>query len=260
MLPLHGYSYSETPLWAGIYMIPLMIGFVSMGPISGWLSDRYGARLLSTLGMVIVGSGFLALSTLSYDFSYPEFAAIIFFMGIGNGMFASPNTASIMNSVPKEVRGSASGMRATLQNTGQTASIAMFFTIVIITLSGVLPHTLAASLTDAGAPQLAPVAYHIPVTGALFSAFLGYNPVREIISTLPPSVVSTIPHSVLSTIEARDWFPDAIAPAFMQALRVAFYVGAAMSFVAAIVSAMRGKVVIAEEDKVPERKGEIKQQ
>ncbi|AWR95588.1 MFS transporter [Acidianus brierleyi] len=250
-LPLHGYSYSETPFWAGIYTIPLMLGFVTMGPISGWLSDKHGARLLSTLGMVIVGIGFLALTTLPYNFNYPEFALIIFVMGLGNGMFASPNTASIMNSVPSKYRGVASGMRATLQNSGQTASIALFFTIVIISLAATLPHALAQSVTQAGAPQLAPLVQKVPVTGALFAAFLGYDPVKSILSTLPQNILSTIPSTAISTMEQRTWFPTAIAPAFMSSLRDAFYVGAGMSFIAAITSALRGRIQIAElEEKV----------
>lgn len=250
-LPLHGYSYSETPFWAGIYTIPLMLGFVTMGPISGWLSDKYGARLLSTLGMVIVGIGFLALTTLPYNFNYPEFALIIFIMGLGNGMFASPNTASIMNSVPPKYRGVASGMRSTLQNTGQTASIALFFTIVIASLTTTLPHALAQSVIQAGAPQLAPLVQKVPVTGALFAAFLGYDPVKSMLSTLPQNILSTIPSTAISTMEQRTWFPTAIAPAFMSALRDAFYVGAGMSFIAAIASALRGRIQIAElEEKV----------
>lgn len=250
-LPLHGYSYSETPFWAGIYTIPLMLGFVTMGPISGWLSDKYGARVLSTLGMVIVGIGFLALTTLPYNFNYPEFALIIFIMGLGNGMFASPNTASIMNSVPPKYRGVASGMRSTLQNTGQTASIALFFTIVIASLTTTLPHALAQSVIQAGAPQLAPLVQKVPVTGALFAAFLGYDPVKSMLSTLPQNILSTIPSTAISTMEQRTWFPTAIAPAFMSALRDAFYVGAGMSFIAAITSALRGRIQIAElEEKV----------
>ncbi|BCU70330.1 MFS transporter [Stygiolobus caldivivus] len=246
-LPLHGYSYSETPFWAGIYTIPLMVGFVSMGPISGYLSDKYGARVLATLGMVIVGIGFFLLTTLPYNFSYPEFALIIFLMGLGNGMFAAPNTSSIMSSVPAKHRGAASGMRATLQNTGQTASLALFFTIVILSLSATLPHDLASAVAQAGAPQLAPLAQKVPVTGALFAAFLGYNPVRALLANLPPN---TIPASAIAVMEQRTWFPTAIAPAFMQALRNAFYIGGIMSFIAAIASALRGKRYIAEVESV----------
>lgn len=244
-LPLHGYSYSETPFWAGIYTIPLMLGFVTMGPISGWLSDKYGARVLSTLGMIIVGVGFLLLTTLPYDFNYAEFAAILYFIGLGNGMFASPNTASIMNSVPAKYRGVASGMRATLQNTGQTASIALFFTIVILSLQSSLPSALASAVTQAGAPQLVPLVEKVPVTGALFAAFLGYDPVKALLADVPPG---TIPQSAINVMEQRTWFPTAIAPAFMVALKNAFYIGAVMAFIAAIASALRGRRVIVEEE------------
>ena len=246
-LPLHGYSYSETPFWAGIYTIPLMIGFVSAGPVSGWLSDRYGSRGLATAGMVLVGVGFLALTTLPYNFSYPVFGAIIFMMGVGNGMFASPNTSSIMSSVPAKHRGAASGMRSTLQNTGQTVSIAIFFTIVILSLSSSLGPSLAHALAQAGAPQLSPYVQRVPVTGALFAAFLGYDPVKALLATLPPSVASQIPSSAITIMEQRTWFPSAIAPSFMLALRETFYFGAALSFIAAVASALRGKAKIPEE-------------
>ncbi|MEM4086570.1 MAG: MFS transporter [Saccharolobus sp.] len=248
-LPLHGYSYAETPFWSGIYTIPLMVGFVTMGPISGWLSDKYGSRVLSTLGMIIVGIGFILLASLPYNFNYTEFALIIFFMGLGNGMFASPNTASIMNSVPPKYRGTASGMRSTLQNTGQTMSIAIFFTIIIISLASTLPSALANAVTQAGAPQLASYMQNIPVTGALFAAFLGYDPVRTIISSLPPQVASSIPSQAIAVMEQHTWFPMTIAPSFMIALREAFYISSIMTFIAAIVSALRGKVVIAEVEK-----------
>ncbi|WP_048057491.1 MFS transporter [Metallosphaera cuprina] len=246
-LPLHGYSYAETPFWAGIYTVPLMVGFVSTGPISGWLSDKYGSRGLATIGMIIVGLGFLALTTLPYNFSYPVFGAIIFMMGVGNGMFASPNTSSIMGSVPGKHRGAASGMRSTLQNTGQTVSIAIFFTIVILSLSSTLGPSLGHALAKAGAPQLSPYVQKVPVTGALFAAFLGYDPVSALLSSLPTSLTSQIPAGAISIMEQRTWFPSAIAPSFMIALRETFYFGAALSFVAAIASALRGKAKNAQE-------------
>ena len=240
-LPLHGIPYSETPFWSGVYTIPLMLGFVAMGPISGWLSDKYGSRLLATLGMVIVGIGFILLTTLPYDFNYLEFALIIFLIGIGNGMFSSPNTASIMNSVPPQHRGVASGMRSTLQNTGQTMSIALFFTIVIISLVSSLPSALQNAFIQAGAPQLVPLAQHIPVTGALFAAFLGYDPVKTMLASLPPGI--NVPSKAVAIMEQRTWFPNAIAPAFMYALRNTFYISAVLVFIAAIASVLRGTEV-----------------
>ncbi|MEM3670254.1 MAG: MFS transporter [Thermoprotei archaeon] len=249
-LPLHGYSYSSTPFWAGVYMIPMMAGFVTMGPLSGWLSDRYGARLLATLGMLISAGAFIALSTLPYNFSYPKFAIILYVMGLGSGMFASPNTASIMNSVPPEHRGAASGMRATLQNTGQTVSLAIFFTIVLQVLAGKLPTALSSAILSAGAPTALAVAFSkIPPTGALFAAFLGYNPVSSILSELPATLASSIPASTLSVLTGKYWFPTVIASPFMAALSVSFYIGAAISVVAAVSSALRGKVYIYDAEK-----------
>jgi MFS family permease len=252
-LPLHGYSYASTPFWSGIYMIPLLAGLILMGPLSGYLSDRYGARGFSTLGMVIVGFAFVALSFLPYNFNYLPFAVIIFVMGIGTGMFASPNTASIMNSVPQEHRGAASGMRATLQNTGQTVSLALFFTIIIAAFTTGLPNAIGTALTNAGAPQLVQSFNNISPTGALFAAFLGYNPIGSILGSPQfASVVNLIPQSTLNILEGNTFFPNAIAPAFMSALRLSFYVGAALSFIAATASLLRGQKYIYEVERAKE--------
>ncbi len=241
-LPLHGYSYSSTPFWSGIYITPMLLGFVVMGPLSGRLSDRHGARGLATAGMVITALTFILLSALPYDFVFWQFALILFAMGVGGGMFASPNTVSVMNSSPPEDRGAASGMRATLQNLGQTASIAIFFTIILSALSRTLPPQLSTAVTAAGAPQLAPAFMSIPPTSALFAAFLGYNPVGALLSD--PSLAqaaSSLPHSVVAYLTSQTFFPTAIAPAFMSSLGEAFYIAAGLSVVAAVASALRGR-------------------
>ncbi len=246
-LPLHGYSYDSTPFWAGVYMLPISVGFMISGPLSGWLSDRHGARGLATAGMAIASATFLALTMLPYNFDYATFGVIIFFNGVGMGMFASPNTASIMNAVPPEHRGATAGMTATLQNTGLLASMSMFFTVVIAALSGSLPGALASAVTSAGAPQLAPVLSNIPPTGALFAAFLGYNPMGAILAQLPPSLVQSIPPATVATLTGLEWFPRAIAPAFMSSLAEAFYVSAALTGLAAAASLLRGKKYVYEE-------------
>jgi len=240
-LPLHGISYTDTPFWAGIYLLPLSAGFVTMGPISGTLSDKYGARGLATLGMLITAGTFLGLATLPYNFSYFEFAVLIYVQGFGMGMFASPNTASIMNSVPPENRGAASGMRTTLQNTGMVTSIAAFFAVVVFSLSHSLPSAFASSLTSAGAPQLIHYFTSLSPTESLFSAFLGYNPVASIIAQLPNSVAASLSNQVVSTLTGLHWFPTAIANSFMSSLHIAFYVSAGLAVVAAIASLLRGK-------------------
>ena len=253
-LPLHGYSFASTPFWCGIFMIPMSIGFVLTGPISGWLSDKHGARLLATSGMVISAAAFIGFALLPANFTYLSFAAILFIMGIGGGIFASPNMASIMNSVPAEHRGAASGMRATIQNSAMTISQAIFFTIVIVSLTASLPGALSAAVTSAGAPsQLAQIFSSTPASAALFASFLGYNPVATILHTLPQSLVSTIPNATLNYLTGSAFFPNAISSPFMIALREAFIIGAIMCIVAAVCSALRGGKYVHEQTKPAEK-------
>lgn len=259
-LPLHGVSYQDTPFWAGIYMVPFSLGIVFMGPLSGYLSDRYGARGFSTLGMVIAGCALLAISTLNFDFAYLSFAASIFTLGIGMGMFSSPNVTSIMNSVPPQNRGAASGMRTTLLNTGSVIGTSIIFTLVTLSLSGNLPGYLASAAASAGAPQLGvSVFQQIPPTSALFAAFLGYNPMQSLLNSLPTSVTSTLSQGAVATLTSNTWFPNAFAPAFMASLRTAIYFNAAFAFGAALASVVRGKKYIyglkEEEEEVSPRGG-----
>ncbi len=250
-LPLHlaaNIPYSQIPFYAGIYMIPMMAGFVVFGPLSGALSDKIGARFLGTLGMLIGAGAFLILATFNYNFSYPEFGATLFMMGSGMGIFAAPNITAVMNSVAPQERGAASGMRTTLQNTGQTASMGIFFTIVLIGLSTRLGPSFASSLQTAGAPILIPVFVKIPATSALFSAFLGYNPMQTILTLLPGSFSSLISPGALATLYGKHWFALALAPAFMSSLDDSFYIGAALFVLAALLSAFRGKRYIHGED------------
>lgn len=239
-LPLHGYSFESTPFWAGVYMLPLTLGFVIMGPVSGFFSDRYGARWISTGGMLLVALSFVMLALLPYDFDYLPFAIALFLMGIGNGMFASPNSAAIMNSVPPEDRGVASGMMSTLMNSGFVISMGMFFTIIVVGLTREFPAALSGSLTSAGAPQLIPAMSSIPPTGALFAAFLGYNPVEMILAGLPLSVTGTIAPATLALLTGVTWFPTTLAQAFMPSLAMTFSIGALLSVIAAILCARGG--------------------
>jgi MFS family permease len=240
-LPLHGFSYQDTPFWAGIYIIPMSLGFVSAGPVSGWLSDRRGARGLATGGMCLLAIIFLALSTLPYNFEYTQFAVSIFLMGIGFGMFSSPNVSSIMGTVPPERRSTATGMLLTLQNTGSTVGLTVLFTEVIGALTGSLPNALSEAMENAGLPQVASYLSQIPPTLALFAAFLGYNPMVTMISQLPTAVSRQISPQAFSTITATTWFPRTIAPPFMDAIHLAFYFNAGLAVIAALASLMRGK-------------------
>jgi MFS family permease len=245
-LPLHGYSYESTPFWAGIFMLPLTAGFVIMGPLSGWLSDKYGSRLFATTGLVLIAISFLMLAMLPYDFDFPVFAVALLIMGLGNGMFGSPNIAAIMNSVPPEERGVASGMRSMLQNSGMVVSMALFFTIVILSLTHLFPPELATSLTSAGAPDLITPMSTIPPTGALFAAFLGYNPVHAILVTLPAAVVAGISPTTMATLTGTTWFPTTLAHAFMPSLRISFYIGALISLIAAVLASLTGSRFVHE--------------
>jgi MFS family permease len=259
-LPLHGYSYASTPFWAGIYMIPLTIGIIIMGPTSGALSDKYGPRWIATGGMLLSALAFILLVLLPYNFTYLEFGSILFMMGVGSGMFGSPNSSSIMNSVPPQDRGVASGMMFTIMNTSFTASMAIFFTIVIVGITQRFPDAMATSLASIGAIHLAPILSNIPPTSALFSAFLGYNPVNAILGALPPALVSAIPHATLNTLTGTTWFPSTLENAFMPSLRISFIIGAIFCLIAALLSALRGKSYIHEDEvRRPGSKAYIKQ-
>ena len=182
-LPLHGYDFAVTPLWAGIYMLPLTAGFLIAGPISGALSDRYGPRPFATAGLLLATLCFVGLMLLPVDFPYPLFALLIFGNGVGSGLFASPNTSAIMSAVPARHRGSASGMRSTFQNSGMALSIGIFFSLMIAGLASGLPKALTSGLTAQGVPaSVASQVSHLPPVSTLFAALLGYNPVRNLLA------------------------------------------------------------------------------
>ena len=244
-LPLHGYSFEDTPLWAGIYTMPLLLGFIVTGPISGWLSDRFGARAFATGGMLITALGFLLLTFLPGDFNRWIFFALLLAMGTGMGLFAAPNTTSIMNSVPAEARGVASGMRGTFQNAGQMASIAFFFSVLTAGLAARLPDVMYRGLISNGLPgDLSRHIAALPPIGVLFAAFLGYNPMQTLV---PAATLHHLGAHAQSVIVGKAFFPKLILPAFMDGLRLAFYVSAALATIAALASLMRGKKYVHED-------------
>ena len=237
-LPLHGYNFSDTPLWAGIALLPLTGGFLVSGPICGWLSDRYGARPFTVGGMAGAAISFLLLQFLPADFSYPVFGALLFLNGISMGMFAAPNRASIMNSLPPEHRGVGSGMNSTFQNSGQVLSIGIFFTLMIIGLSRTLPHALYVGLTGEGVSSA--VAHHVstlPPVSTLFASFLGYNPMAHLLGS---HVLHSLTPSARATILGRKFFPKIIEKAFVSGLHPALDFAALLCAAAAVTSWMRG--------------------
>src|SRR6266581_2101162 len=215
-LPLHGYRFEETPLWAGIFMTPLLLGF-------------------------------LGLTLLPANFNYPVFAVLLFMLGCGSGLFASPNTSSIMSSVPPETRGASSGMRATFQNSATLVSIGLFFSIVTLGLAAALPSTLSTGLIANGVPrQAATTIAHLPPTAALFGAFLGYNPIGELLS---PSVLHAISPAHQAILLGKTFFPNLIATPFMESLHAVFYISAALCLIGAAASLLRGKRVVYGQEK-----------
>ncbi|MEU4671527.1 MFS transporter [Amycolatopsis sp. NPDC023774] len=238
-LPLHGYEYEKTPLWAGIYLLPLTVGFLIAGPVSGYLSDRFGARLFSTGGLVLVAAAFLGLLALPVDFSYPVFAALLVLSGIGQGMFSAPNTSAIMSSVPDHQRGVASGMRSTFQNSGTALSIGVFFSLMIAGLAGSLPATLTGGLQAHGVPAaVAANVAQLPPVSTLFAAFLGSNPVAHL---LGPGVLSGLSPSDSAALTGKEFFPQLISGPFHDGLVTVFTAAAVMALVAGLASVSRGK-------------------
>ncbi|HEY3736897.1 MAG TPA: MFS transporter [Jatrophihabitans sp.] len=239
-LPLHGYDYDRTPLWAGIFMLPLTAGFLVSGPISGRLSDRYGSRGIATSGALTFGSSFIGLMLLPVNFSYWAFALLIAMNGIGMGMFSSPNSSSIMGSVGARDRGAASGMRSTFQNTGTALSIGVFFSLMISGLASALPHTLTGGLQGQGVPaNVAGQIGALPPVTSLFSAILGVNPIRTLLE--PYGVLQHLSSGQQQTLTGHGFFPQLISAPFHHGLVIVFAVSAVLGLLTAIASLARGK-------------------
>ncbi|WP_344755918.1 MFS transporter [Gryllotalpicola koreensis] len=249
-LPLHGYSYESTPFWAGIYLLPLTIGFLVSGPLSGTLSDRIGARALATGGLLLVAVTFIALLLIPVNFNYLVFALITFLNGVGSGMFAAPNRTAIMNSVPANQRGAASGMTGTFQNAGNSLSIGIFFSLMIAGLADTLPKAMTTGLTSHGVP--AAVADQIaatPPVGSLFAAFLGYNPIASLLG--PTGLLDKLPHADAAALTGKTFFPQLISDPFHSGLIIVFIAAAIMSVIGAAASLLMGGRYVHAEDDAP---------
>jgi len=239
-LPLHGYDYADTPLWAGIFLLPMTVGFLISGPVSGYLSDRFGSRGLSTAGAAVFGSSFIGLMLLPVQFPYWAFASLIALNGIGSGMFGAPNTSSIMSSVPASKRGAASGMRATFQNSGTAVSIGVFFSLMIAGLAARLPHTLTTSLQAHGvSAQAATQIGHLPPVSSLFAAMLGVNPVEHLLSGV--GALNSLTPASQATLTGREFFPNLLSGPFHQGLIIVFGVATGLAALAMIACLRRGK-------------------
>ncbi len=237
-LPEHGYSFASTPLWAGIYMLPLTVGFLVAGPVSGYLSDHFGSRGFASGGMLAAAISFLLLGMLPVNFPYWAFGLVLLFNGLAMGAFAAPNRAGVMNSLPPQHRGVGSGMNATFQNAGQVLSIGVFFTLMIIGLAARLPATLYRGLVAHGVPQnVAERVAHVPPVSTLFAAFLGYSPVKHLVG---PHVLASLPPGQATELTGRSFFPQLIAGPFSDGLHTAFAFSIIACLVAAGASWLRG--------------------
>ena len=238
-LPLHGYSFAVTPLWAGIYMLPMTGGFLIAGPISGILSDRYGARPFATSGMVVAALTFIGFDFLPINFSYLPFAGLMLVNGLAMGLFASPNRAAVMNSLPPDQRGAGAGMSGVFQNSAMVLSMGIFFTLIISGISSVLPRSLYGGLVAQHVPvKTAALVSHLPPITSLFSALLGYDPIKTI---LGPAALAKLPAHSAAVLAGRTFFPTLIATPFSDGLTLAFTFGAIACALAAVASLLRGK-------------------
>ena len=238
-LPLHGYTFSDTPLWAGIFLLPLTGGLLIAGPISGVLSDRFGARGFASAGMVVFGLSFIGLMLLPVDFSYWAFALLTAANGIGGGMFAAPNSASIMSSVPARHRGAASGMRSTYQNSGTALSIGVFFSLMIAGLASTLPTTLTSGLVRRGVPHgIAHQIGSLPPVSSLFAAVLGVNPVQHLLQAA--GALASLPPASQRVLTGTHFFPALLTGPFHHGLEIVFTTAAGLAAVAAVASLLRG--------------------
>ncbi len=236
-LPLHGYSFERTPLWAGVYMIPLTVGFFVSGPLAGKLADRYGPRPFATAGLVLSGLALIGLQELPMDFPYPAFAALLLLVGLALGLFAAPNTSAVMNSLPANQRGAGGGMLNTFQNSASVLSIGFFFTVITLGLATALPSALFTGLTAQGIPaQAAQQLSHLSPIGSLFAAFLGINPVHQLLG----AQLLSQPGVHASYLTGRSFFPDLISGPFGKGLHLAFLSAAGLCFVGAVFSWLRG--------------------
>ena len=258
-LPQHGYSFAETPLWAGIYMVPLTVGFLVAGPVSGVLTDRFGARPFATGGMIGTAITFGLMEVLPVDFGYVWFALLLLMMGLSMGLFSSPNRAGVMNSLPPDQRGAGAGMMTTFQNAAQVLSIGVFFTVITIGLATTLPSTLTHGLVAHGVPlSVARKVGSEPPIGALFAAFLGLDPIKQLV---PAAVLAHLSGAKRATLTGRAFFPRLITGPFGAGLHYAFDFAIACSAVAAVASWMRGgRYVHGMEDGPSARPGPLSQQ
>jgi MFS family permease len=244
-LPLHGYSFARTPFWAGVYMLPMTVGFLVAGPIAGRLSDRFGSRPFATGGMLAAAGAFVLLELLPINFSYPAFAGILLLNGLAMGAFSAPNRVGVMNSLPARHRGAGGGMNSTFMNSAQVFSLGIFFSLMIAGLAATLPHTLSSGLIAQGvAPGTAQQIGHLPPISILFASFLGYNPIGHLLGA---GALVHLPAAKAAVLTGRSFLPGLLTGPFRTGLHIAFAFSIACCLIAAAASWSRGGRYVAAE-------------
>ncbi len=254
-LPLHGYNYSQTPLWAGIFLLPLTAGFLFAGPLSGYVSDRHGARIISTGGLFLFAASFVGLLFVPTNFSYWVFALLIFANGVGGGMFSAPNQAAVMNSVPADQRGGAAGIQAAFLNTGMVLSIGVFFSFMIIGLTNSLPKVMFHGLTKHGVSTAqANLAAHVPAVGNLFSSFLGFNPLKDLLKS---QALAHVTNAQWALLTSKHYFPSLLESPFHHGLIIVFAMAILIALIGALFSALRGERFVHQAQPLRDLVGEM---
>ena len=225
------------------------------GPLSGFVSDRHGARVLATLGLLVFAASFAGLLFMPIDFNYWTFAVMVFFNGVGGGMFSAPNATAVMNSVAPDQRGGAAGIQAAFMNSGMVLSIGIFFSLMIVGLTNSLPTSLYRGLTAHGvSSEQASAIAHLPAVGSLFSSFLGFNPLKNLLGSQGATHVSD---QQWLTLTGKHFFPDLIQVPFHNGLEIVFTTAIVLSLIAAVISALRGKRFVYGEHMVREHVADI---
>ena len=238
-LPQHGYSFSSTPLWAGIYMLPLTVGILLSGPAAGALSDRFGSRVFATSGMLATALSFAFLLLLPTNFSYVWFSAILLMNGLSIGLFAAPNRAAVMNSLPRGDRGQRRRDEPDLPELGAGA-LDRHLLHADDHRALVEPAAHAERGTRGARRRSRRRAHRIgdlPPVSILFAAFLGYNPIEHLLG--PHALAGLTPHD-RAALTGRAFFPHLISGPFRSGLRAAFSFAIAACLIAAAASSLRG--------------------
>jgi MFS family permease len=187
-------AQGDDPITAGIKLAPMAIGMLIASPVAGWWADRHGSRALAALGMVVSALALIGMTTLEVGSPYWQSTLWLGLVGIGSGMFNSPNTAAMMGTVPPNRRGVAAGARTMLQNTGAVISIAFVLAIVTAAIpKDVLLAIFSGVATGLSDAQLEPFIHNMHTALWVLAAT---SVVGAVVSLLRPRTASPQPELV----------------------------------------------------------------